>query len=195
MIYEFIGLPGSGKTYHAQRLSSEIGAPMIGALSRKDRFLGALCFATHRPLVVMRLVRELFCETHVSAALLWHKLFFLLGNALARESVAMRFETAVIDEGLAQYIYSLYEHRITVRDIQRYFDIVKLPEERTVTIIEASDNIRHERMAARGRVPRSAFGLSYGESWEEVLSSNHRLIAQHLPEMRVGAHVGVQDSC
>lgn len=194
MIYEFIGLPGSGKTYRARCLSEELGLPFVCDVDRTNRLLGSLYFMCRHPRIFTRLCVELLKESHVSVGLLRHKIFFLLGNTLAREAQAECLGSAVIDEGLGQYFYSLYEHPVGTPDIEEYFKIIRLSKKRSIIILNVDESIRHKRMAARGRVPRSTFGPLYGESWNTSIVANHRLVLEHLPKISVGATIEIEES-
>ncbi|MBI4114677.1 MAG: hypothetical protein HY445_02445 [Candidatus Niyogibacteria bacterium] len=175
MTTEYFGLPGSGKTYLAERYSRAHGTRLIEARGYFERCLWAFIFFCIRPRVCSILLREIIKENKNNALLLRHKVRVLYLNTIAKEGKAFfsRKEN-IIDEGFAQAILSLYEREIHVDELPVFAELF---HERNIYLITASDAMREERIRARARLPRAFLGGDYHSRWFSLLEKNHSIIS------------------
>lgn len=176
MIYEFFGLPGSGKSYIAER---EFGyaAKSFSSISQRliKYFLVALYEVMH-PIRSAVFILAIIRETQHNRKLMMHKLKFLYLNAEAREQAASFKREGVVDEGLVNYLLSLYERKISTKDVQSL--LKRIPKKRTIYIVNANFEARKKRMKNRNRIPRASFGKEYAKEREEILEHNFDVIKQ-----------------
>ncbi len=175
MIYEFFGLPGSGKTYLAERFSQNKQTPLVEVHGTVDKYTWAFIFACARPRIFFSFLKELIKENKQHPRLLRYKINTLYLRAVAKEGKALVRKDAVIDEGLLQVLLYIFEKEITERDIASYARFLK---KRNIHIIEASHIARKERMKARERFPRAFLGKEYRQRWFPVLEKNYALIRE-----------------
>ncbi len=175
MIYEFFGLPGSGKTYLAERFSQNKQMPLVEVRGNVAKYTWAFIFACARPRIFFSFLKELIKENKQYPGLLRYKINTLYLRAVAKEGKALARKDAVIDEGLFQVLLYIFEKEITERDIASCARFLK---KRNIHIVEASHAVRRERMKARGRFPRAFLGEEYLQQWFPVLEKNYALIRE-----------------
>lgn len=171
-IVEYIGLPGAGKTYLAQKHSKETNIPVITINSKCERYSQVSLFLVRHPILFCYISCMVFRYTKHNIRLLRHKYFFLFFNAVAREQKANRLGIGIIDEGLFQFSLSLFESKVGKSRMQAYMSIVNKLPERKINLVQASLGSRWERMLQRKRVPREAFGQDYAHSFLQTMEYN-----------------------
>lgn len=174
MIIEFFGLPGSGKSHIAEKEFGYIEKPYSTILDRIRKYSLVALYETMHPIRSAAFFIAIVRETRDNAPLLMHKLKFLYLNAEAREQAGQFKKEGVIDEGLVNYLLSLYERKISEKDVNSI--VKRIPKKRMVYIINASKSVREKRMLERKRNPRSIFGESYLAERESVLEHNYEVI-------------------
>ena len=173
MILEIIGLPGVGKTFIASRLSSERHLKILTFGSARKVKVLATCFVLKNPSLSFWLIVQTWkCST--SWKLFRHKAGFLLAEAMAHEEMAQKAGSGIVDEGLIGFVASsLYEEIVTPLQMRTAIERIahSLPP-RSIVAVEASTQVRNERMHRRGRVPRSVFGDIYQREWLKRTEEN-----------------------
>ncbi len=180
MIYEFIGLGGAGKTYRAAEYAKTKNIPLVSILNSWERSLYAFLFMARHPIVVARLVWWVIQQGQTVSGLIFHKIFFLLFRTLGREGKILFLDDAVIDEGLVQFIISLFEEPVSAKDIKNYIQLILSVAPRQIYILDTPILIRQERMTHRRRIPRSIFGTHYGIVRNKTLEINYPIIVKCL---------------
>ena len=153
MIYEFIGLPGAGKSYTADQVKTQNQLKEIKIFSIKERLARAIVFALRHPIFFLRLMFVFILENYTDIRLLKHKLSTVVLEIAAREQKAGN-RNVLIETGFFQLLLSLYERKVNERDIAGFIRWLK-KRPYMLYIIEARADVRNERMQQRGRVPRS----------------------------------------
>ncbi len=176
MIHEFFGLPGSGKTYLAQKFSEECNVPLVEVRGRFEKYFWAFIFVCLRPQSFFVFLKEIFKENRHNTTLFRHKVHILFLNTIAKEGKALFISgDAVLDEGLLQAILSISERPLDQRMLTRF---ARLLGKRRIYFVSAPAETRGKRMLIRGRYPRSFLGEEYRRQWFAVLENNHKLIVQ-----------------
>lgn len=176
MIYELIGLTGSGKSFVAEKISREKDIPMIKTGSRAWRYFFAFLFSIEHPLFTVRIVRLTLDNTFSNKKVLKHKLFYILLNALAKEYILRHKKSDVIvDEGLLQYFPSIYED---FTDLEKLESDIDLPffTERKVLLVTVEEEVRVGRMNDRGRFLRQQLPEDERNRYAKIFEHNFALI-------------------
>jgi hypothetical protein len=97
------------------------------------------------------------------------KLYRKLG---AREQKARLLGGALIDEGLFNFLLTLYETEIPHEDLDIVGPLIAT-EGRELHIVEADESVRLQRIAARPRFVRREVGPEYFEKWSDVVMKNY----------------------
>lgn len=180
MVIEFFGLPGSGKTYCAERFARESGLPLIEVHGRPQTYFWAFVFACVRPRMFFFLLKEIAKENRRDTRLLRHKIHNLYLRAVAKEGKTFLRRDAVIDEGLFQVLLYLFERRIEKMGLGSFSFLF---QDRTAHIVTARADIRRGRMQSRGRTPRAFLSTEYREChWFPILEHNSNVIAAWIKE-------------
>ena len=139
-ITEVIGLPGAGKTHY-------VGGKQVLVKGRACRYWWALLFSIKHPKIAWHFLYKTVRTPQVRPALK-NKALFLLFGAFAREYKARPGQ--IIDEGLYQYILSLYEVTVSRKAVKDDITILA-PLRRGVLHFRTDETIRESRMQERGR--------------------------------------------
>lgn len=176
MIYEFIGLPGAGKSYKANQKKTEKNLQEIKISSMKQRLQYAVIFAIKHPFFFIRLLFIFVKENYKNLRLLKHKLSTVILEIVALEQKAGK-GPIVVETGFFHLLLSLYERKINEHDIAGIMQWLK-KRPYMIYIVEAQRKVRDQRMQDRGRVPRSGI-ISDKEKlneWLFVLEYNFDVI-------------------
>ena len=180
MMVEFFGLPGSGKSYIAEKEFGYVAKPFKSFVSRiKKYYLLAFYEALH-PIRSAVFIIAIIKETKHNRKLLLHKIKFLYFNAEAREMAASLKKNGIIEEGLVNYLLSLYERKILADDVRPL--LKRIPKNRTIYIINADKKTRQKRMKDRNRTPRNSFGEDYLKKRQLILEHNFEVIKKLIKE-------------
>lgn len=187
MIIEYLGLPGSGKTYLAERRVKENQEYTYVAIrTRTERFFYAFVFMGTHPLISFRMIWTVMKRTPLHFRLLKHKTAFLLLGAFAREARASYFTTkdTVLDEGLHQFMLSMYEKPVDERTMQEDWGMIvrNMKHTRQIVFVECKREARMQRMRTRNRFPRRMLSQAYQEHFLGVQEQNYPLVKRLLEE-------------
>jgi len=175
MIIEIFGLPGSGKSHFAEKISKERAVPVIHIRGRIEKYALALLFAFAHPITFLFFLRILIAENKSHLALLHHKIRNLYFSVIAREEKAqLSGSGGIIDEGLVHFVLVLYEREISAQELEA--TLRHIPQKRHIYIVESGADIRNARMKKRKRVPREGFGLEYRSRWFPVFEHNYQRV-------------------
>lgn len=181
MIYEYVGLPGSGKTYLAEKKHKENNTKLLNPTGRVRSFVWTFLYVIIHPLNFFRLFAILLKETKgVEKGLLKHKLLFLLPQSLGVEAKSWFYKEAVIDGGILQFLFSIFERLVSIDDLLKIKKILPPSRNRTVFYIETSRDAREKRMNKRRRKVREKFTSDYRENWFATINSNAKKIKEFL---------------
>lgn len=190
-IIELLGLPGSGKSYYAKELTQAGEGELIQISGRFERFWRALWYLVLHPRLAANLIHKTIEQQKYGDHSLKHKIFFLLFSAFAREQKAQQRAQSIVDEGLYQYAFSLYETQVTAENIER--DLTWYgTDERRIIFMKASLENRTERMIERQRFPRGGKREDTTPEFSKVLTVTETCL-EKLLEKR-GAAVTVKEN-
>src|SRR3989344_3380474 len=116
--FEFFGLPSVGKTTLASALAKAELGPIITVNYQLERLLYPFLFLLTHPIVFFRFYFLSLKESGDNRKLFKHKRhLFLL--ALAKETKATWSLGGIIDDGLYQFLLSVYEKKITQTEAEK----------------------------------------------------------------------------
>jgi hypothetical protein len=185
MIYEIIGLPGSGKTSFSKELIlTKRRIKYIQISNTKDKIFYNLIFMIENPVSYYYLLFKTIRENYFNLRLLKYKLTKFLFRNIAKYQKSKSYKMdSIIDEGLIYYIFSLYERKISKNEIIKSLYFLPLNKIYLI-ILETNDKIRYKRMKQRKRIPRKIFGKKYQEEFLEILDYNGKKIIEILKRIR-----------
>lgn len=181
MMIEFFGPPGAGKTTVAQALSREINATVVVLGGRRERWLGGWYFCLKRPRLAAALLFLVIKETRKSWPLFrrtLHQLFKAWAITIKAEQLLTSARLIIIDEGLAQFFFSLYNRPVLAGELKNYFQRFVFSD--FLVLLTAPLDLCRRRMVERGRIPRFHTGLNY-QSWLRIIDQNNRLLLTESP--------------
>jgi hypothetical protein len=174
LIVETFGLSGTGKSTYARELAAELRLPMIAIRNKLEKYFYYWLFWLLNPRLAGFLATRCLDQSRHDPRLRAHKWELYL-KAVGREQKARVFRGGVIDEGLINFLLTLYEEPIPPHDLLLYRDLLP-PQERQIHILETNEAERLKRISARNRVGRKNFGEEYYEQWSRVVAENYRAV-------------------
>jgi peptidoglycan/xylan/chitin deacetylase (PgdA/CDA1 family)/broad-specificity NMP kinase len=173
MIIELVGLPGGGKTTIAQALIQR-GVHDARARNVFELFIRTLYFEFLHPHAAFTLAMGII--THAPHRLRYSMFMNGYMHAAAAymkaRSISRAGGIAVIDQGHAQVLIMLPSLPESV--------ICTLPKPDLLVLVEASEEVRQERMRSRGRTPREEWGADTAGAWSAEVSSRFPTIKDFL---------------
>ena len=178
MIYEFIGLPGAGKSYISEKIRCNSQIKDMEIKNKKEILFYAALFGFLHPIFSFRILVVFLKENRKNLRLLKHKLGSIVIRIMALEQKAKKGKH-ILESGFFQLLLSLYENKIKEKDIVWIIGWLKKRPYK-VFIVEASKEVRERRMSERGRVPRSVFITDEADmaNWFLILEHNFYIIKQ-----------------
>lgn len=177
MKIDFIGLPGSGKTYLCGDISQKRDIKVISTSNNFEKLFFSAFFIIFHPVLFKKIITVLKIENNPK--LFWYKVKHLLIEALANEQKANFYKKDILlDYGFAQFLISIYERNIETDEIDilwKYFNV-----NRFVYIIFADIKCREKRMENRKRIPRGWMPEEQHAKWFTVLDHNYKVIKSYL---------------
>ncbi len=176
MIYEFLGLPGAGKSYISSKLANQKKLECIHIAGKKERVLRALLFIMTHPVFSMYMMYLFTKENYKNISLFKHKLLTIVIEIMAREQKAGN-KNCIVETGFFQLMLSLFERKIEHKDIALLFRWLH-KRSYTVYIVEADTAVREKRIQERGRIPRGGIVTDTDKlsAWFTLLEYNFEII-------------------
>jgi hypothetical protein len=174
LIVETFGLSGTGKSTYARRLAAELRLPMIGIHNKLEKHFYYRLFRLFNRRLAGFLAERCLEQSRHDPHLRAHKWELYL-KAVGREQKARIFRRGVIDEGLINFLLTLYEQPIPAGDLMLYRELLS-PHERQVHIVETSEAERLKRLSARNHIGRKKFGAEYYDNWSRIVAENYRVV-------------------
>jgi hypothetical protein len=177
---ELVGLPGSGKTTLGINMSTkQSNTNFINKISKFDRFFYGTMYSFYDFFTFIKFLKIILKEYRSTIHPgLKHKFFFTFLSACAREMKGNFYRNCTIDEGLCQFVYSVYEHEITYEEILKDFSfLTKKKHLWKIIYVEADELVRTERYTRRGRRFRDYVGDNeYQKKIWKVIEENDDII-------------------
>jgi len=165
---ELVGLPGSGKTTLAKKLSSEQGAEVVNIFSRKEHLKYLLLFLFSHPVSFIFWVLQVIKESNGLLRYKFH--LWSLSAARSQKAKSSNKKVVIIDEGLMQRIFSVYDRKLNEREIKKV--IRKIPLSDKVLFCEGGTFERFLEWERGSNSPRMKKGKEYFQQWREVSTKN-----------------------
>lgn len=172
MIIELYGLAGSGKTTFAERLAERGDYKIIRIRGRLELVWLNFIFMLKRPVSFFNLIVYVLHNSN-SWKLFYYKFMNVFLHCNAKYEKALRYDNALIDQGYAQNIISLFEREISAEDLRKYFSSTIIPDK--LVIFDMPETVRMEHIEKRRYESRDDFDATYRELWKKLSKRNHRL--------------------
>ncbi len=174
VIIETFGLAAAGKSTYARKLAAERGLRNITIRSTVEKMFFYWLFRLLHPRLAAFLAKRCVEQSRDLPQLRHHK-WELFRKAVGREQKARLFGSGVIDEGLVNFLLTLYEDIIPGEDLVAYGNLLPA-KNREIHIVETNAESRAERLAARAKSTRQKFGDAYFARWSRIVEENHRIV-------------------
>jgi hypothetical protein len=179
MRIQLFGLPGAGKTYIANQLASQNGFVAVRVKGKVAKTLHSLLYFLIHPISYLLILWILFKENYKYGGVLMHKVKLFL-KASAIESRSLFSKKTIVDDGLCQFLITLFEREIDNDDLSKLKKLV--PQNATIFIVESGNEERLVRMNKRGRVPRDFMGTEYLMKISPIWESNAQTLKKFFVE-------------
>ncbi|HPV70763.1 MAG TPA: glycosyltransferase [Candidatus Magasanikbacteria bacterium] len=166
MKIELFGLPGSGKSTLAKKLKEQ-----NYVFPKRSLFY----FIIRHFCVCFFWVKEVIKETlKTKTYSLWRFKLAIVFDTFARIGYAEinKRQNIIIDEGLFQRIFTVYEHNLNPSQIKKIFNHIIWPEK--IIIVDSAQNL-FKRYSDQDN-PRVKLGEKYLQNWFLVLQHNYSVI-------------------
>lgn len=174
MIQEIMGLPGVGKTTYCCKINMCV--PVF--ITPRKRFFYAMKFLLQHPVVFSYFFYKTI-KVPQQRRSLRNKVFFLLFTSFAKEAGATG--NKILDEGLYQYILSLYEINVSRSDVSRDLRMLYALKRKVIHLV-AEEDVRHARLQKRGR----HFALNLTERERESFTKTMRETENIIRDLKDG---------
>lgn len=170
MILELTGLPGSGKTTFAKKLSEKEDWRLITIRRRGELLYYNAWFLARHPVFFFRGLRWLF--QNLGRRELWYTKFmnlFLVHNA--KYMKASRYPRAIIDQGHHQNVISLFDEMLPPTELRAYLRCLPPPD--ALLFFVADEKVRDQRLSARGYGVREGISDDVRALWRGSSEENY----------------------
>jgi len=176
MIISFLGLSGAGKTYYSTNFFADHKYKLIKIHNRFEKYFFLFIFFFTHPIFSISLLRIMVFENKGNKKLLIYKIKHLFFLVLAREGKSLFFKNPIIDDGIFQFLLSIFERKISDNDLIFFKKVLKR-RKIIIYMLEASREMRLNRMKKRKRFPRMhSFGEKYFYHWLDIGEYNYVVI-------------------
>lgn len=190
MLYELVGLPGSGKTTFARRISLDHPDEFINVSinSISERIYYLFLFYINNPKVLLFFKKLL--DKKENWKLRKYKLHLLyISMAKYQKAKKTGKASAIIDEGLFQRVLTISETVLSQKEIEEV--ISKLPKDIGIIFFDGGDFYRYKN-DSNTKSPRFLLGEKYLNNWKKIITRNASLLRTILK--REGVTVESPDS-
>jgi hypothetical protein len=182
MIVELYGLPASGKSTLARKMAEDEGYIVVKAGNKAELLFYNLLFFIKHPLRAAVTFYYLIINSK-SRQLFYYKFMNTFLHTNAKYQKALRHEKAVLDQGYFQNVISVFESRLTEREMLQYLRFVLFPDK--LIIFSLSQKKRDQFAGSRGYLAREQFGGKYQENWRKVAEHNDKMLKQALKKLPI----------
>jgi len=176
MIISFLGLSGAGKTHYSINFFANNEYKIIKINNRFEKYFFSFIFFFTHLIFSISLLRIVVFENRDNKKLLIYKIKHLFFLVLAREGKSLFFKNSIIDDGVFQFLLSIFEKEISDNDLIFFKKALKR-RKIIIYMVEANRETRINRMKKRKRFPRmSSFGKKYFYDWLDVGEYNYIVI-------------------
>lgn len=176
MIIELSGLPASGKSVFAQRISESCRLSVVKPEGRLELIALNILFFVRFPLYSIKTLYYIFTDSHNFRTTYLKLMNTYLHHNAKYMKAKMRGE-GIIDEGHLQNIFSLFDEIQKKDRIKRYMR--SIPRSDMYLLIIPTDEERNERVEKRGYVGREGmFDSAERERWNEAMKSHQVFILE-----------------
>ena len=169
MIIEFYGLSGTGKTILAKKFAESENFELIKVRTKKELLWYNFLYFVKRPIKFILTFFNL-ASNFGNRKLFYYKFMNTFLHHNAKYEKALKKKNALIDEGHAQNIISVFEKEIDDKKLKEYIKYLSKPDLLVVFCVE-SDR-RKDFIKKRGYSSRENFGENYKKNWEKITEHN-----------------------
>jgi hypothetical protein len=182
MIIETFGLAAAGKSTYARRFAAENNLPLVDVPSRAETYFYFLLFRLLNGRLSSALSTRCRQQIEPNERMRRRKRI-LYWKAGAREQKARILGGGLIDEGLLNFLLTLYETEIPAEDLELFGRLMGR-KGRELHIVEADQDARSARIAERTQFARRDVGPEYFETWSRVTLKNYEKLRAWIKENR-----------
>jgi len=182
MIVEIYGLPASGKTALAEKLSNSAGFKIIKVRTRWELIFYNLKFFISHPIKFFILFSYIV-KNAGSGKRFYHKLMNCFLHVNGRLLKAAKFEKAVVDQGYFLNILTVFENKLEVIEAKKYLNQVIKPD--ILIILDVSEAMQASRVGHRGYLAREEYGEEYKKRWLEIMRYNDAILKAVLSDLNI----------
>ncbi|MBI1755192.1 AAA family ATPase [Candidatus Azambacteria bacterium] len=181
MIIELFGLPGSGKTTLAKTIEARTDFRVAKVSSISELLLLNLVFLMKHP-IRFAVMLWYIIRNSPNRRLFYYKFMNLFLHHNAKYQKALRFQNAILDQGYFQNVLSVFERRLTLKELQRYVRFLVRPD--MLVVLSVPQSVAQERVKQRW-LPRQEFGDAYMKRWRDAVEMNNKLLKENIDKFGV----------
>ncbi len=181
VIVELYGLSGAGKSALGRELAA--ADPMVKLVRPQKKTMHLVYFIVRNPVTFGFWMYQMmkYAVVYGDIKLLRHRVSILL-STFAAFAAAQREQAGIVvlDEGLFQRIFSIYEQK---RSAEELLSLVRsIPQVRMVVVVNRNDGhfLRYQPGADN---PRARMGEAYMTAWKDIILHNHASLQAALKQL------------
>ncbi|PLX27397.1 hypothetical protein C0583_03735 [Candidatus Parcubacteria bacterium] len=180
MIIEFFGLPGSGKSSIARKVSENSEFKLIKIRSRTELIKFNILFFIKNPYKFIWLFL-LIVKNSSGLFDFYYKFMNSFLDYNAKLEKASREEYAIIDQGYFQNVLAVYKREIDKSVLRQYLKEIKKPD--FLIIVDLDKKKRQERIIERGHGVKNVYSDKESDRWTERAEKSYQFFKENIKDL------------